>query len=253
MSEESERRLELAAMVVAGLDPAHLWPSFFGGSRISDFELHAYLHGVLALPEFERGHSAATGAVPVHPQGQGRQHRRETTSEDALARLGAAGRFLLTPARAEEERLESLRETNLLSTGPEEKFDRVVETAREYFGVGAASLSLIAEDTQFLKSVAGGPRQETPREIALCTHTVQLNTMLIINDTLADERFASNPLVLGEPHIRFYAGYPLHGPRGWNIGTLCVVDNHPRTFSASDQQVLRALATIVQNNIDARG
>ena len=148
--------------------------------------------------------------------------------------------------------MQSLRETGLLHTGTMDIFDRVVETAKDYFDVGAASLSLIADNTQFLKSVVGPLNEETPREIALCTHTVRLNKMLIINDTLADDRFATNPLVLGEPFIRFYAGYPLHGPRGWNIGTLCVIDHRPRTFSDSDQQVLRTLATIVQNNIDAR-
>lgn len=243
-------------MIVAGLDPAQIWPTYFGGPRFTDFELHAYLHGALALPEFERGYSAGTGPAPAQPQGLGprpeRPPSRGSTSEDALACLGAAGRFLLTPERAEEERLQSLRETDLLHTGSVDIFDRVVETARDYFDVGAASLSLIAENAQFLKSVVGPLREETPREIALCTHTVQLNRMLIVNDTLTDDRFATNPLVLGEPHIRFYAGYPLHGPRGWNIGTLCVIDHRPRTFSASDQQVLRTLATIVQNNIDAR-
>lgn len=252
MSDESERRLELAAMVVAGLDPADIWPTYFGGPRFSDFELHAYLHGALALPEFERGYSAGTEPMPAQPQGEGRQHGRGSAGEDALAGLGAAGRFLLTPERAEEERLQSLRETDLLHTGTVDIFDQVVETARDYFGVGAASLSLIAENSQFLKSVVGPLREETPREIALCTHTVRLNTMLVVNDTLTDDRFATNPLVVGEPFIRFYAGYPLHGPRGWNIGTLCVIDHRPRAFSASDQQVLRTLATIVQNNINAR-
>jgi hypothetical protein len=251
VSEESERRLELAAMVVAGLDPAQLWPTYFGGSKFSDFELRAYLHGALALPEFEQGYSAGMAPGPArarHPIGR---HGRGS-SEDALARLGAAGRFLLTPERAEEERLQSLRETDLLHTGPVEIFDRVVLTAKEYFGVGAASLSLIAENAQFLKSTAGPLREETPRDIAFCTHTVRQDSMLVVNDTLTDERFARNPLVVGEPYIRFYAGYPLHGPRGWNIGSLCVIDQHPRSFSASDEQVLRTLATIVQNNVDAR-
>ncbi|MDT0196966.1 GAF domain-containing protein [Arthrobacter sp. AB6] len=252
MSDDSERRLKLAAMVVAGLDPAHVWPTYFGGRPFSDLELHAYLHGALSLPEFERGYSAGSGPAAAQPPGKGPRHGRGRAGEDALAGLGAAGRFLLTPERAEEERLQSLRETDLLHGGTVEIFDQVVETAKDYFGVGAASLSLIAENTQFLKSVVGPLREETPREVALCTHTVRLNTMLIINDTLTDDRFATNPLVIGEPFIRFYAGYPLHGPRGWNIGTLCVIDQRPRAFSASDQQVLRTLATIVQNNINAR-
>ncbi|WP_258804825.1 GAF domain-containing protein [Pseudarthrobacter sp. NS4] len=173
------------------------------------------------------------------------------SEEHALSALGAVGRFLLTPERAEAERLESLRESDLLHSGAEDVFDRVVSAARKYFNVGAASLSLIAEDAQYFKSVVG-PLLEAPRAVALCTATVEGNAMLIINDTLTDERFATNPLVTGEPFIRFYAGYPLHGPRGWNIGTLCVIDQKPRAFPPSDQQVLRTLAAVVQKEIDAR-
>lgn len=253
MSNDSERRLELAALVVAGMDPREVWPGYFGQAQFSEFELQAYLHGALALPEFERGYgSSGKDRRFTAPHSQLRRHGPGRAGEDALAGLGAAGRFLLSPERAEEERLRSLAETDLLHTGREEIFDRVVSMAKEYFGVGAASVSLIAAKALFLKSVAGPLRVETPREIALCTHTMRQDSMLIINDTLTDGRFANNPLVVGEPFIRFYAGYPLHGPRGWNIGTLCVIDQHPRDFSPSDQQVLRTLATIVQNNIDAR-
>jgi GAF domain-containing protein len=165
--------------------------------------------------------------------------------------LGSAGKFLLTPEQAEKERLKSLHETGLLHSGPEETFDRIVAATRKFFNVGAASLSLITEDAQHFKSAIGPLREHTPRQIALCTATVERNSMLIINDTLTDDRFASNPLVTGEPHIRFYAGYPLHGPRGWNIGTLCIIDQKPRTFPPSEQQILRTLARIVQNHINA--
>lgn len=177
---------------------------------------------------------------------------RKVANEHALAALGAAGRFLLSPERAEAERLQSLHETHLLGTGAEETYDRVVTAAWKYFDVGAASMSLIAEDAQFFKSVIGPLREETPRQIALCAATVERNSMLIINDTLEDDEWAANPLVTGAPYIRFYAGYPLHGPRGWNIGTLCVIDQKPRAFTAADQQVLRTLAAVVQSDIDAR-
>lgn len=106
-------------------------------------------------------------------------------------------------------------ETNLLRTGAEERFDQIVAATREFFDVGAASMSLIGRHTQHFKSAIGLLRSQTPRQIALCTATVEQNSMLIINETLTDDRFSSNPLVVGEPHIRFYAGYPLHGPRGW--------------------------------------
>ena len=263
IDKEVRRRLELAATI--GLDPQKLWPSYFGRSPCSAFELDAYLHEALRLPAIERGPDAVkdqNAEQPAHPVeqrgmnpervGPGHHPGRKPDKEDALAALGAAGKSLLSPERAEAERLKSLHETDLLFTGPEETYDRVVAAAWKFFGVGAASLSLTAEDAQFFKSAVGPLREETPRIIALCTETVEQNAMLVINDTLADDRFAANPLVIGEPYIRFYAGYPLHGPRGWNIGTLCVIDQEPRTFSQSDQQVLRTLSAVVQKDIDAR-
>lgn len=257
---EVERRLELAATI--GLDPQKLLPANSGKSRWSEFELDAYLHGSMAWPKPQRSHGAGKGHSPGRQLApspgltveRSRQYAADqgTPREQSLSALGAAGKFLLTPEQAEGERLKSLGETNLLHSGAEEAFDRIVTATKKYFDVGAASLSLIAEDAQYFKSVFGPLREETPRQIALCAATVEQNSMLIINDTLTDARFASNPLVVGEPHIRFYAGYPLHGPRGWNIGTLCIIDQKPRTFPPSDQQVLRTLAAIAQSHIDAR-
>ncbi|WP_258803148.1 GAF domain-containing protein [Pseudarthrobacter sp. NS4] len=264
MDEQAGRRRELAAVVHAGLDPAMLWPSYFSQARCSEFELSAYLHGALSLPGSEHPHGVVRGGGP----GKGSQPAAATersadsparssqgpkvADEDLLAALGAAGRGLLTPERAEAERLQSLRETGLLHSGAEEMYDRIVVAAKEFFGVSTASVSLIAEDAQFLKSAVGPLREETPRDIAFCTQTVEANAMLVVPDTHTDGRFVSNPLVVGEPYIRFYAGYPLHGPRGWNIGTLCIIDQEPRTFRPSEQQVLRELAAIIQIDIDAR-
>jgi hypothetical protein len=266
--DEDTRPVELAAMIVAGLEPQDLWPGYFHGTQCSELELDAYLHGALILPPAETSYLADSmsgqlrrksrkpvGPVPLclnigrTKRSSGTQYR---AAEDALAALGAAGRFLLTPERAEMERLKSLRETGLLHTGTEGTFDRVVATAKQFFGVGAASLSLIGKDAQFLKSAVGPLRRETPRNIALCTHTLQQNSLLIINDTLADERYSSNPLVVGEPFIRFYAGYPLRGPRGWNIGTMCIIDQKPRSFPVSGQEQLRTFAGIIQREIDTR-
>lgn len=266
MDKETERRRrDRAAMVLAGLDPTIAWPAYFGWQRCSEFELSAYLRAALSLPEpnhhvdvATRGGEAGSGSGPAAVTGTSvgnpghSSDSREVDDEDSLAALGAAGRFLLGPDRAEAERLQSLHETGLMDSEAEEIYDRVVGAAKKFFGVSTASLSLIAEDTQFLKSAVGPLREETPREIALCTRTVEANSMLVINDTHADGRFASNPLVVSEPFIRFYAGYPLHGPRGWNIGSLCIIDQEPREFPVAEQQVLRALAAVVQNRIDAR-
>lgn len=264
MDDGDERRRELAAVVLAGLEPTIAWPAYFGRRRCSEFELSAYLHGALSLPEAEHHVDVGAGAdgldqgsVPLavtEPSAWSVEHSAgaETVAdEDVLAALGAAGRSLLTPERAEAERLQSLHETGLLDSRADSIYDQVVVAAKEFFGVSTASLSVIAEDAQFLKSAVGPLREETPREIALCTRTVEANSMLVINDTHADDRFAANPLVVGEPFIRFYAGYPLHGPRGWNIGSLCIIDQEPRAFPASEQEVLRAMAAVVQNRIDA--
>lgn len=265
MDEQANRRQELAAAVRAGLDPRILWPSYFSQAGCSEFELSAYLHGALSLPAAEDPHDLGTrgggldkGSPPdTAPEaiagGSGRSsHGSKVADEDLLAALGAAGRSLLTPERAEAERLQSLHETGLLHSGAEEKYDRIVVAAKKFFGVSTASLSLIAKDAQFLKSAVGPLREETPRDIAFCTRTVEANALLVVPDTHTDDRFASNPLVVGEPFIRFYAGYPLHGPRGWNIGTLCIIDQEPRDFRPSEQQVLRELAAIIQSDIDAR-
>jgi hypothetical protein len=253
MDDEAERRRKFIAMLVAGLDPRTLWPSLFGQSRYADVELRAFLLALLALPADESVPEPDWDSTdPDAGSGRRSAGAGEAAGEDAVAALGAAGRFLLSPERAEAERLESLREADLLGTGPEMAYDRVVAAAQEYFHVGAASLSLIAQHTQFLKSVVGPLHAETPRNIAFCSHTVERNSMLVINDTHADARFAANPLVVGEPYIRFYAGYPLHGPRGWNIGTLCIIDHKPRSFGLSEQHVLRKMAANVQRHIDAR-
>lgn len=264
MDDNAKRYIELAARL--GLDPVKLRAASSGHYESLAFELGIYLRDPAAWSELDgrhvddrRGEKHALGqqqkTSPPAKAGKTSGRRatdRKRSREHALAGLGAAGKYLLTPEQAEAERLESLRETNLLRTGEEEPFDRVVAATREFFNVGAASLSLIGRNTQHFKSAIGPLRDETPRQIALCAATVECNSMLIINDALTDDRFASNPLVVGEPHIRFYAGYPLHGPRGWNIGTLCIIDQKPRPFPPSEQQVLRILAAIVQNYIDAR-
>ncbi|KRE91816.1 hypothetical protein ASG86_01250 [Arthrobacter sp. Soil764] len=260
VDDNARRYNELAARL--GLDPVKLRAA----SKSSEFELGLYLRDPAVWSKLERRHSGGRrGEKPALGQRQKtsppakpgktsarRAADRKRSREHALAALGAAGRYLLTPEQAETERLKSLRETDLLRTGAEESFDRVVAATREFFNVGAASLSLIGRNTQHFKSALGPLRSQTPRQIALCAATVEQNSMLIINDTLTDDRFASNPLVLGEPHIRFYAGYPLHGPRGWNIGTLCIIDQKPRPFPPSEQQVLRILAAIAQKYIDAK-
>ncbi len=140
----------------------------------------------------------------------------------------------------------------MLDSPAEEGFDRITRLAQKLFGVSAASVALIAQDRQFLKSVVGDLNVNTPRAESFCSHTILTPNTLVIEDAQQDDRFSNNPLVLGQPNIRFYAGEPLQGPGGHNIGTLCIIDDVPRTFSEEQKQVLQDLAAIAQREINVR-
>ncbi|MHA7285928.1 PP2C family protein-serine/threonine phosphatase [Arthrobacter sp. MDT3-44] len=151
----------------------------------------------------------------------------------------------------EPERLRSLADTELLDTPAEEGFDRITRLAQQLFGVSGAAVSLVAEDRQFLKSAAGDLDVNVPRAESFCTHTILTPDTLVVEDAAKDDRFSQNPAVLGET-IRFYAGQPLQGPGGHNIGALCIIDQQPHAFDDEQQRVLQDLAAIVQREINVR-
>jgi GAF domain-containing protein len=144
----------------------------------------------------------------------------------------------------EPARLASLRALNLLDTEPEERFDRITRLATALFSVPTATITLVDESRQWFKSCQGTAGQEDPRDASFCAHVVYNRKPMIVVDTLCDERFTDNPLVLGGPRIRFYAGYPLTLDDGSCVGTLCLLDTRPRTFEESDLERLRDLALI---------
>ncbi|WP_081737767.1 GAF domain-containing protein, partial [Arthrobacter sp. H41] len=242
------------------LDPDLLGIQYFGlGGTLAQLEIEAYFRGLLDLPAVERDTlaSAVNEILEETPSSvrvpYSERHEEEDSPGRARRALGAAGAFLLTPEEAEEERVDALRRMKLLDTPVEERFDAITRRAREQFGVSSSTVSLIDNHRQFLKSVVGPVAQNTPRELSFCNATIRGAGPLIVNDALADERFRSNPLVLGEPYIRFYAGYPLRGPNGWTIGTLCIIDQKPRDFSADDEAALRLLAEAAQGELDLGG
>lgn len=151
----------------------------------------------------------------------------------------------------EETRLKTLRSLNILDTPAEERFDRLTRLAKRMFGVPIALVSLIDENRQWFKSVAGLDVSETPREISFCGHAILNDEILLVADTAKDERFADNPLVLNEPHIRFYAGCPLRYLDGSRLGTLCIIDTHPRIFSEEDIESLKDLAELAERELAA--
>lgn len=168
--------------------------------------------------------------------------------------LGVApGVGLRAREAAEGQRLLSLQRSGLLEAGDEERFDRIVRRARRTFGVRIAALSYITAHQQILRAVVGLSIRSTDRETAFCNTTIQGEDLLIVPDALRDPRFSTNPLVLGEPSIRFYAGCPLRGPGGYFIGSLCVIDQKPRTFTKADQQALRKLADEAELELNTPG
>jgi hypothetical protein len=149
----------------------------------------------------------------------------------------------------EFRRCDALRETGLLDTGAEERFDRITREARDHLGVSSASISLITADSQVIKSVIGPLGQDLPRDLSLCARTIEQDRTLVIEDAGKHPQWHDHPLVAGGPKVRFYAGHPISTAGGWRIGSLCVMDDQPRTFTDEDALVLRRLAARAQLQI----
>lgn len=143
----------------------------------------------------------------------------------------------------EAERLASLQNMLLLDTPDEEAFDRITRIAFHLFEVPIALVSLIDVNRQWFKSCIGLPVRETGRDISFCGHAILGDELFIISDATQDARFADNPLVSGEPHIRFYAGKPLRNAEGFNIGTLCIIDSQPRQLTETQKQMFSDLGS----------
>ncbi|MCW5853174.1 MAG: response regulator [Anaerolineae bacterium] len=151
----------------------------------------------------------------------------------------------------ERARLAALRALHILDTPPEERFDRITRIATRLFDVPIAVVTLVDVNRQWFKSCIGLPDDETPRSISFCAHAILNDDVFVIPDATLDPRFRDNPLVTDEPYIRFYAGQPLKGPGGHNIGTLCVIDRRPRTLSSADRQSLVDLAQWAENELNS--
>ena len=150
---------------------------------------------------------------------------------------------------AEEDRLRSLECSGLLDTPAEQRFDRITRLARRMFRVPIVLISLVDGERQWFKSRQGLAVPETDRDISFCGHAVADDRALIVEDALADVRFADNPLVQSEPHIRFYAGYPIHDVEGLPLGTLCLIDREPRRFDRGDRVALEDFAWLVEREL----
>ena len=133
---------------------------------------------------------------------------------------------------------------------PEERFDDLTRLAALICGVPISLISLIDADRQWFKSRFGLDVQETPRAQAFCTHAIMQPEMFVVPDASQDERFAQNPLVTGDLHIRFYAGAPLATRDGHLLGTLCVIDREPHTLTSAQTDALKILSRMVIANVE---
>ncbi|EIO3984128.1 sensor domain-containing diguanylate cyclase [Vibrio vulnificus] len=158
-----------------------------------------------------------------------------------------------TPEKPDNEpqRIADLHSLHILDTAAEERFDRVTRIARRLFDVPIALVSLVDEDRQWFKSCFGLNASETPRDISFCGHAILGTDALIVEDASLDARFADNPLVTGEPHIRFYAGVPLTFEHSSCLGTLCIIDSKPRTLNEDERLDLIDLAKMAERELAA--
>lgn len=144
----------------------------------------------------------------------------------------------------EAERLRRLRRFGILDTPPEPSFDRIARLAAQMLDCPVALVSLVDDRRQWFKARVGLDATETSREEAFCAHAIVGDGIMVVPDAAADERFADNPLVVGEPGVRFYAGAPLWVGEGMAMGTLCVIDRKPRMLDDEGRRSLVDLATL---------
>jgi diguanylate cyclase (GGDEF)-like protein len=147
----------------------------------------------------------------------------------------------------DEERLKALLRYELLDSATERDFDDLTLLASYICQTPIAMVTLIDRERQWFKSKIGVENRESPRDFSFCAHAILQPAMMVVPDAMDDGRFARNPMVTGEPHIRFYAGVPLHSAEEKQaLGTLCVIDRVPRELSAEQMRLLEALARQVQ-------
>ncbi len=149
----------------------------------------------------------------------------------------------------EPERIKALDELNIIYSPAEERFDRITRLAKRHFKVPIVLVSLVYSEIQWFKSCQGLAASETPRDVSFCSHALLVDMPLVINDTHKNPDFADNPLVIGEPYIRFYAGKTIMFMNK-KIGTLCLIDTMPRDFNSAEMDSLNSLAAWVEIELE---
>jgi len=160
--------------------------------------------------------------------------------------------IIYSPLKTEDEegRLDALRRYHVLDSDPEASFNDIVQLLCRIFQVEIAAISLIDEKRQWFKAITGLDATETRRADAFCDHTIGFAEPMAISDATRDSRFAENPYVLNAPGIRCYLGAPLTTPDGYNVGSICIMGTEPRTFSASEGNILKGFADIIVTQLE---
>jgi GAF domain-containing protein len=152
----------------------------------------------------------------------------------------------------EAGRIAALEKYAILDTDAEQSFDDLTLLASFICKTPMALISLVDEDRQWFKSRVGINASETSRDIAFCSTAILQSDIFVVPDALKDDRFRDNPLVVSDPHIRFYAGAPLINEDGYALGTLCVVDRAPRELASDQREALKALSRLVLAQLEFR-
>jgi class 3 adenylate cyclase len=149
----------------------------------------------------------------------------------------------------EQQRLAALERLGITSTPTEERFDRIVRLATRLFRVPFSFISLVDDETLWIKSQEGAGELRSSREQSFCGHTILTDKAMIVPDARQDPRFSHIPLVEGDPFIRFYAGWPLEVERGCRVGSLCIMDREPRRLTETEQQLFEQLGELVEHEL----
>ena len=153
----------------------------------------------------------------------------------------------------EPHRLEALRSLHLLDSKRQPEFDSLVRVAQRLFDTEICLISLVDAERQWFLACVGLDAKETGRDISFCGHAIIREEVFVVRDALQDARFQDNPLVVGPPFIRFYAGVPLRIPVGYNLGALCIISPRPRPdFASADEAILRDLGNLALSAVAAR-
>lgn len=247
------------AVALSGLTVAQVWLHYFGnGGAAREARINLFLVGGAVMPEMERDILAHAinellwdrNLASMVPYSSPLASAKELANGP---QINAAAASLLADDEAEAERFRSLTATGLLHSGPDPDLDALMVEARDAFDVSSASVSLIGSEHQYLKASRGSVPQPLPRREPFCDEAIRTADPLLIPDTHTDERFRDHPLVVGEPFLRFYAAHPLRGPGGWNIGTFCITDQRPHSFSASERSGFRSMARRAEQQIGRAG